>query len=373
VIDVATLSVIRRWALREQMSIREISRRTGLARNTVKKYLRAGDEEPRYAKRASSSKLDPYAEKLSTWLSIEATKSRKQRRTLLQLHTPSLKRRKRSTYPHRKLLCSYNGWVSIRWKSRVRDQCNSTLSGLLHLRLGFHAGSSSSDGVHLNLALEYEVWNGKDVRLLSGFESLVTFFRALKQHRKFQLEVFTFSGTRMQQTVTLAAHEDFVDSHAQWLNFVFMVRRVASTYNLSIPLSTEHPPGREEYLAMVDCLEILDGRKTSQYARAEPMTFSVTLSNDQYFLEKELMLEVEYKVSAPTRFQVFGHEITLPTRVLYARSPGTLERYGQYKSGESARVTMNMGLDSEFRYFFEDACCLPLKTDPVRAAISIES
>ena len=35
-IDVATLSVIRRWALREQMSIREISRRTGLARNTVK-------------------------------------------------------------------------------------------------------------------------------------------------------------------------------------------------------------------------------------------------------------------------------------------------------------------------------------------------
>lgn len=87
-IDVATLSVIRRWALREQMSIREISRRTGLARNTVKKYLRAGDEEPRYARRASSSKLDPYADKLSTWLSIEATKSRKQRRTLLQLHTP---------------------------------------------------------------------------------------------------------------------------------------------------------------------------------------------------------------------------------------------------------------------------------------------
>lgn len=83
----ATLSVIRRWALREQMSIREIARRTGLSRNTVKKYLRAGDEEPRYAKRASSSKLDPYAEKLATWLAIEATKSRKQRRNLRQIHT----------------------------------------------------------------------------------------------------------------------------------------------------------------------------------------------------------------------------------------------------------------------------------------------
>jgi transposase len=88
VIDVATLSVIRRWALREQMSIREIARRTGLSRNTVKKYLRAGEEAPRYAKRASSSKLDPYADKLA----IEATKSRKQRRNLRQIHTPQSKK-----------------------------------------------------------------------------------------------------------------------------------------------------------------------------------------------------------------------------------------------------------------------------------------
>ena len=83
----ATLSVVRRWALREQMSIREIARRTGLSRNTVKKYLRAGEEMPRYAKRASSSKLDPYADKPATWLAIEATKSRKQRRNLRQIHT----------------------------------------------------------------------------------------------------------------------------------------------------------------------------------------------------------------------------------------------------------------------------------------------
>jgi hypothetical protein len=87
VIDVATLNVIRRWALRDQMSIREISRRTGLAPNTVKKYLRSDETEPNYERRVSSSKLDPYAEKLSTWLGIEATKSRKQRRTLRQIHT----------------------------------------------------------------------------------------------------------------------------------------------------------------------------------------------------------------------------------------------------------------------------------------------
>lgn len=85
----ATLNVIRRWALRENMSIREISRRTGMARNTVKKYLRSDETEPTYAKRVSSSKLDPYAEKLATWLGMEATKSRKQRRNLRQIYTPT--------------------------------------------------------------------------------------------------------------------------------------------------------------------------------------------------------------------------------------------------------------------------------------------
>ena len=41
------LSVIRRWALREEMPIREIARRTGLSRNTIKKYLREGAVEPK--------------------------------------------------------------------------------------------------------------------------------------------------------------------------------------------------------------------------------------------------------------------------------------------------------------------------------------
>jgi transcriptional regulator with XRE-family HTH domain len=86
VIDVATLSVIRRWALREQLSIREIARRTGLSRNTIRKYLREGEAAPSYAKRISPSKLDAFAEKLGGWLKSEASKSRKQRRTLKQMH-----------------------------------------------------------------------------------------------------------------------------------------------------------------------------------------------------------------------------------------------------------------------------------------------
>jgi transposase len=83
---VATLSVIRRWALREQLSIREIARRTGLSRNTINKYLATDVVELRYAKRVSPSKLDAFADKLAQWLVDETSKSRKQRRTIKQMH-----------------------------------------------------------------------------------------------------------------------------------------------------------------------------------------------------------------------------------------------------------------------------------------------
>jgi transposase len=86
VIDMELLSVIRRWHYRDHFSIREISRRTGLSRNTVRKYLRSGSEEPKFSIPDRPSRLDPYADKLSHMLRQEAGKSRKQKRTIKQLH-----------------------------------------------------------------------------------------------------------------------------------------------------------------------------------------------------------------------------------------------------------------------------------------------
>ena len=80
------LSVIRRWHYRDHFSIREISRRTGLSRNTVRKYLRSDTVEPKFNIPDRPSKLDPYADKLSQMLRQEAGKSRKQKRTTKQLH-----------------------------------------------------------------------------------------------------------------------------------------------------------------------------------------------------------------------------------------------------------------------------------------------
>ncbi len=82
----ALLGIIRRWHLRDQVPLREIAKRLGISRNTVRRYLRSETTEPAYAERQSASAIDPYAFQLSGWLKTEAAKSRKQRRSLKQLH-----------------------------------------------------------------------------------------------------------------------------------------------------------------------------------------------------------------------------------------------------------------------------------------------
>ena len=86
----ALLSVIRRWHLRDKISIREIARRTKLSRNTITKYLASGETSPRYPHRKSPSQLDAYAAELSDWLRTNQRQSRKQRRTLRQMHATLL-------------------------------------------------------------------------------------------------------------------------------------------------------------------------------------------------------------------------------------------------------------------------------------------
>ena len=54
------LNVIRTLRLRHGLAIREIARRTGLSRNTIKKHLKAGTVEPQFATPERHSKIDPF-------------------------------------------------------------------------------------------------------------------------------------------------------------------------------------------------------------------------------------------------------------------------------------------------------------------------
>jgi transposase len=83
---VELLAKIRRWHLRDRISIREIARRTSLSKNTVKSYLRSGAVTPAYTRKRMPHKLDPFAEALREWLEADVGKPKKERRTARRYH-----------------------------------------------------------------------------------------------------------------------------------------------------------------------------------------------------------------------------------------------------------------------------------------------
>jgi len=89
-IDMALLSVLRRWYFRDGMPTRDITRRTRLFRNTVRKYLASGELEPRYRRPKSPSKLDDYEQTLTIWLHRDKKRPRKQRLKAKHLHQNSV-------------------------------------------------------------------------------------------------------------------------------------------------------------------------------------------------------------------------------------------------------------------------------------------
>jgi len=73
---------VRRMKMRDGVSVSEIARKTGLSRNTVKKWLKApAAVEPRYERPAKEGKLSAFEATLVAALKTDAHRARDQRRT----------------------------------------------------------------------------------------------------------------------------------------------------------------------------------------------------------------------------------------------------------------------------------------------------
>ncbi|WP_413628901.1 helix-turn-helix domain-containing protein [Herbaspirillum frisingense] len=126
----ALLGIIRRWYIRDRISIREIARRLDISRNTVRRYIRSDVSEPAYPARRSPSSLDEFTARLSAWLSAEAVKSRKQRRTLKQMFLDLRELGYEGSYDR---VAAFSRQWKVGQMERVKSASKSTVSPFLLL------------------------------------------------------------------------------------------------------------------------------------------------------------------------------------------------------------------------------------------------
>jgi len=83
VITMEMLGRIRRMHMRDKVSLHEIAKRTGLSRNTVRRWLRTPEEvqEPVYKRTPGYSKLSGYVTELEQSLKADAQRPKQNRRT----------------------------------------------------------------------------------------------------------------------------------------------------------------------------------------------------------------------------------------------------------------------------------------------------
>ena len=78
---------VKRMHFRDHLSFSDIARRTGLSRNTVKKWVKAPSQtEPRYQREATGGKLSAFHETLVQMLRADARRAKHERRTARALH-----------------------------------------------------------------------------------------------------------------------------------------------------------------------------------------------------------------------------------------------------------------------------------------------
>ncbi len=86
------LGKIRRLYYRDGLTVSEIVRRTGLARNTVKSWLKAAEGVvPKYRRRpAEDIKITPFAERLTKALEVDVRRPKRDRVMPIAPRNPSL-------------------------------------------------------------------------------------------------------------------------------------------------------------------------------------------------------------------------------------------------------------------------------------------
>ena len=127
------LGKIRRLRLREGLSVSEIRRRTGLARNTVKRWSKAENgAEPTYRRIAQATVLKPYEERLLQWLEADARRAKRDRRTALALFGQLQILGFSGSYSRvsENVRCTVRRWVRAPlFRSRLRWAKRSSLTG----------------------------------------------------------------------------------------------------------------------------------------------------------------------------------------------------------------------------------------------------
>lgn len=230
---------------------------------------------------------------------------------------------------------------------------------------------SSTDRSSFNLSINFDRWNSIDLRLLREFESVARLLSEAEKHGHMNFELYV-NGKQIQERISLQGHEEFLRVNHYWVRFVVMARKVAQAFNLSVPFDTTHSLTQEQFLALFEIVETLEGRRTKESIAADSVTLSAEIHKEAFFETDRVSVMTDYNVGKRPTLELFGHEVVLPTVVISVQGDGSLTRVGRYVVGDVAEIEMRREDIRELSFAFNKTEVAEIRPLPERRQVAEE-
>lgn len=211
------------------------------------------------------------------------------------------------------------------------------------------SGGESSDA---KFSFNYDRWAGTDIRFLKDFESAAKLVEEAAESTEILLETY-INGKTIRQHMPLEELRNYLVLNLLRLNYVVMARKVAQAFSFSVPFDIKYSMTHENYRAISEVVDVLEGRRTKENIIGESIALSATITVATDFETERVSVDTDHIVGEPERLNLFGRDFELPQVIVGIKGNGTLKRVGRYEVGDVLEITMGMSDVHELTFAFD--------------------
>lgn len=246
---------------------------------------------------------------------------------------------------------------------------------LFHGLISIHTSSprvaAAGELSDAKFSFNYDRWAGTDLRFLKDFESAAKLVEDAAESTELLLETY-LSGNTIRQHIPLEDLRNFLALNLLRLNYVVMARKVAQAFNFSVPFDTKYAMTHENYRALAEVVDLLEGRRTKANIVGECITLSASITVATDFETERVSVDTDHIVGDPEQLNLFGRDFELPQVIVGVKGNGVLRRVGRYDVGDVLEITMSIADVHELTFAFDQTagCDSSRRMPPGQATFS---
>lgn len=186
------------------------------------------------------------------------------------------------------------------------------LGGVLYLGFEHPLHANVNDNIGLSLGIDSSSWDGRDVRLLPGFQMAYDFFAALSAGQGMVMDVFVRGLKICRASYTPEIADTYVREISNMLDYLRRAKIVADYLDCPITYRSDQRFTAEQHMALAEAVDIIEGKHERQLTSNVEATLTITADNPE-ILKSKVIGSLQFHSGDPGQtIDVYGTQVQLP-------------------------------------------------------------